>query len=421
MKRFLFLLVAMAFTVSEYAADYQVSGKMSVTGSQWTNQEQAVKDGTTFSNYDQDLTIDAKMVVDETTYVQTTLGVRDQVQGKKNATTKVDGYTYEATGDEDKQVRAEKAFLHTMVGPLSVDLGLMGAGTWGTAFNDNGTEAYRVKLQYMTPAGLLVALLQKDAEKGAAGKEDSELDDDDTYYLGFVTKAADFNLQFLLANSQKNNYSETLTTVSDFKAGDLNVTSATLAFDGTVGPVNLEGEVTQANYAFGGDLKDVVDAMGVETSWSTMGLYLNGNMAFGEHNAGLALAYGSYDKDAGKGMEFGDDFDMGLILGDDSIKWSGGTTNIAAATAAKLYANIAVNDFTITPAVIMATSNQKDAKYEGAAATELDLIVSYKISDAASYAIKYATLSQTVDEDNYGSEDGPETVSLLCHEVVVKF
>jgi hypothetical protein len=278
----------------------------------------------------------------------------------------------------------------------------MTGGAWGTAFADKGADVYRIKYVQPTSFATFIPILEKSREGGSATV--GEDNDVDKYILGIVTKVADINVKPLFVWVDSNSAATTDTDILVFN----------LALDGAFGNIGWEAEFAVNDY----DLE-------TGTDYTVWGAYAN---VWGNLDAlkiGALFAYGSYDDDAAKGFDFGDDFEAGgaLIMGDDILFGAAGSGNsnndLTAGTLFAVYADYAVNDKLSLGAYFgYATCNFDDnSKWDGADVYEISADVTYKITDNLTYKVAAGTAQL-----EYGdSTEDPDRAVEVYHKLSFSF
>jgi len=306
------------------ATDFSLTGSYYARGEYYDNvQAQPIVNSESFAEYDHELSVDATWAIDDTTKVFARFEMRDETWGKNNP---VEGSVYNtSTFELDDNIIVEQVWgAHTFGNGHTLTVGKMSSGAWGTTFNDNGSEAYRVKYVAPTAIGTVIGILEKGREMGSitAGEDF----DSDTYILGLVTKVADINVKplFVFVDNQ-----------NDGANPETEIIKGVLALDGTFGNIGFEAEGVVQN----------VDTVGTTTDYTLYGLYGNVWMTVNALKVGILGAYGSYDDDRDVSFDFGDDFEAGgaLIMGDD-ITFDGSGNDLSAGRLIAIYFDYAINE-----------------------------------------------------------------------------
>lgn len=390
MKKLIALAVALIFlsvTGIAVAADITMSGDYFVRGSYQKNAEGAANDalqgpssgvgvesGTMY--YDHEFNLNATWNIDDNTSIITQFEMRDDSWGTDDP---VEGTQFNGTAapgtdsiaELDDNIIVEKVYLwHKFANGHELKAGLMPSGAWGTLFQDDESEAYRLRYDIPTTAARIIGIIQKVSEKGSMDNGQGESEDVDAYILGILTKAGNVNIKPLFVYKKAGNSSDVLQT--------------NIAFDGTFGNIGFESEfgITDINYesAYTANNPTKKDSR-------TYGAYLNLWHAAGPVKAGILGAYGSYDDDASAAHSFGGDFDGGgaMIIGYDA--GFNDSDNLAAGRLIALYADYAINDkLSMGGYAGFAKCGVDDGtKWDGAKAWELSADAAYKITDNLVY------------------------------------
>ena len=385
MKKLIALTFAMLFIGVGIASatDFTLTGSYYVRGSYFDNVQAYTTGGTTttktdgigvqsFTNYDHELSVDANWKIDDTTKVFARFEIRDETWGSNNP---VEGSVFStSTSELDDNIIAEQVWgSHTFGSGHTLTVGKMSSGSWATSFQDNGSEAYRVKYVAPTSMGTFIGILQKNVEAGSITV--GEDNDSDSYILGIVKKIGDINVKPLFVYTDTSHQDPGNNPDKDYTKLTIN-----LGLDGTFGDVGFEAEggYDDVNY-------DTTDPNSDpnSTDYSTYGIYLNVWMNSGAAKIGILGAYGSYDTTTGNGHDFGDDFSAGgaLIMGDD-ITFNGSGNDLEAGHLIAAYINYTVNDQRSLGAYLGYAKCGVDNNgiWDGANVSEISGNVTYKIT-----------------------------------------
>ncbi|KAA0258330.1 hypothetical protein FHQ18_04000 [Deferribacter autotrophicus] len=408
MKKFLVFLALLAFAATSFAVELKLSGNFYVRGSYIKNGSDLDGDkkvdlqtsnAPSFSYFDQDMNLWAKLVVDEDTWVTTRFAIHDE--DWKNAN----------ENDTDDNIAAERAWLtHKFATGTKLDAGLMSGGGWGTAFGNDVGGKYRVKITQALPYGSLVAWVQKNAEKGKELQyKDAEKDDSDSYAIGLTFKAGDITIKPLVVYTVDS--AGTNNAYVDNSTDGKKTTSFDIAAMGKFGVIGFEAEFDYDNVEFDKNYG---------TDYDVYGIYVNAYTMIDKVKVGGIFAYGSYDKDAQKGYDFDDDFDLTLVLSD----WVGfgGGDGLTGMTAYQVYAKAPVMDkLTANASLTYVTSNQEGNStttnyLEDATAYEVDLGAAYTIKKGLVYSVAFGYAKIDLD----GQSD-PDPVIRAYHKISLSF
>ncbi|VFU15625.1 conserved exported hypothetical protein [anaerobic digester metagenome] len=432
----LMLLVA----TSAYAqATFSLTGSYWAEGKYWFNynpgpDQKADYNDTSFGFYEQDIKLFPKVSVGNTS-LNMKISITDTNWGEVIAgqTTHDLGTNYV---EPDDNIAVERAFItHKFGDKFILDVGLMDGTQWGTVFGDDKTGRWRVKGTALTPVGAIGALVEKIAENGAVGENAAwENDDSDNYALFAVTKVGSVYIKPLFF------YVDTDHVIPGDGDNYFKRLYYSLAFDGELGPVSFESEF---NY---NDYKLEAGDGAIDEDWNTWGMYFNVWKALDSMTPGFVFAYGSYDGDQAanfaalgfdnfvyfSGLDFEDDFNSTVILGDE-FGWGGGD-DLLAATLLKLYVNeikTGIEPLTLSTYFAYVMSNQEDGQesisglnttvpntYEDATAWEACFGASYRITDNLIYSVYGAYADINYDADNI---DDPDAVYLIANAIEFNF
>jgi hypothetical protein len=345
-----------------------------------------------YSNYDHELDLWGQINVSDTTFVRFRFEIADEVWGTNE-------------GDTDDNIELQRVWGgHTFGTGTKLEFGQMTGGAWAYSFGDTAGERYRVKVSQAIPAGVVVGILEKDAENGS-DVEDSEKNDYDFYFLAAVLKAGALNIKPLLGYGQNG-----ATDTGD--DGYNNIALIDVGVDGVFGIVGFETEVAYKSYTF----DEAAGGATPSDDYSLYGLYLDVYAQLDAIKPGIFFAYGSVDKDTGAVYSFGDDFDGhgAEMIGNEFA--FGGTDAIGGATYVGAYCNFAASDALSFFGQIGYAKGNSDSAIEDDTAIDVSARGSYKITDALTYTIGagYAT----VDRD---AGDDPDPGYKLYHKMAIAF
>ncbi len=441
----LMLLVA----TSAYAqATFSLTGSYWAEGKYWFNYNPTPRTDTgadlyndsSFGFYEQDVNLFPKITVGNTS-LNMKIAITDTNWGEVAAgdTTNDLGTNYL---EPDDNIAIERAFItHKFGDKFTLDVGLMDGTQWGTVFADDKTGRWRVKGTAVTPIGVVGGLVEKIAEIGADGQNAAaENDDSDNYALFAVTKVGSVYIKPLFF------YVDTDHVIPGDGDNYFKRLYYSLAFDGELGPVSFESEF---NY---NDYKLEAGDGAIDEDWNTWGMYFNVWKALDSMTPGFVFAYGSYDGDQAanfaalgqfvdpsfnnfayfSGLDFEDDFNSTVILGDE-FGWGGGD-DLLAATLLKLYVNeikTGIEPLTLSTYFAYVMSNQEDGQesisglnttvpntYEDATAWEFGLGATYRITDNLYYMPYFAYAD--INYDVTGIDD-PDAVYIIANGIEFTF
>ncbi|WP_022852116.1 hypothetical protein [Limisalsivibrio acetivorans] len=398
MRKLLVVLMVLAFASTALAVDVKLNGFFKVKGGYFQNKYFASDDTQTEQWWEQDGEVFAKFEVEKGTAVFVRTEFHDETWKSPD-------------GGADEDITVERAWMMHDFGSVAVHAGLMSGGGWSHSFGNDVGGKYRVKLTSKLPMGSLVAFIQKNAENGyglaPTDDEDSEKDDSDTYAVGMKMKMGALSVEPLLV------YTNNSAAVMDGDDDGMKKTSLDVGLAGDFGALGFEAELDYDSVT--------TDVAGAE-DYNLYGLYANVFMNMGNLTPGFIFAYGSTDEDANVGYDFDDDFDSAIILGDEL--GVGGGDDLTGMTLYALYLNAKLSKKAkASVQYAYATSNWDSdttasgfANPEDGAAQELDVVLSYKITDAVGYKVQFAYAS--VNDD---VKDDADPAYYASHELKVSF
>jgi hypothetical protein len=409
MKKFSIIAVILLFVIgatSAMAAELTLSGSYFGRGTYNQNLTGDSGDPESFRYYDQEFDLNAVLQIDDSTKIVSRFEMGDMDWGRTPANSGeatigrvlpyiekdivdkndkevdvVTDVTYYETQQPDDNIYLEYIYgSHTFANGGNLEIGKMSSGAWATAFGNTEVPAWRIKYLQPTSVGMLVAIAQKDTEAGNKNKGNDY--DQDTYYLGMITKSGNVKIEPIVVYQK---YAD--------DAYCSNLMALIVAASGTFNQFSFESELQYNNF----DARENRD-------FETYGLYAKGSYTNGPATFSLLGAYGSVEENAvdvkkvnddgttttipmNVGFSFGDDFNAGgaLIIGDDLFIDSNGALNGAYLFAAT--ASYKVNDrLTLNGYLGHAGSNYPDAKWDGAYVTELDFTGEYLITPNITYS-----------------------------------
>jgi len=442
-KLFIITLAVLFLSGAAYAVEYEFSGMINTAGTYISNSSGEEEKAGTYMFYDMEF--DGSLGIRPTD--KDLIFLNWEIQDKD-----FDGDYDSETNVSDDNILFKKAYgSHKFDTGTTLDFGLMSGGAWGTAFGDNGSSFYRVKVVQTTGFGAVVALVEKNAENGSnyadsdpAGSSDyaahadaddfpvdAEADDGDTYALALITKVGDINVKPLFKYVTLGTLSHPDLGTAEYDEGtDLTVTAFVLAADGSFGAIGFEAEFDYVSYAY--DTEDGGwTGLGDDEDYTKMGLYANAWMSMDALEVGGLLAWGSYDKEGGTagggaGFGFGEDFGPGYWVMDWE-HFGNGNAEYYAATLVALYGSFAASDaMSFYGCVEYMMSNEEETDYEGATGTILNASMAYKISDNVTYSVGGASGSFAfADWDNAAGVEQDKTESdpfmRAFHKITISF
>jgi hypothetical protein len=311
------LAIAAVFLLTGIAAatDFSLTGSYYVRGTHKDNLDGTGVDVESYGDYDMELSLNWTWQIDDTTKVFMRTEIADETWGTGNinegtvgltdTTDPADGIP-DVLGSQDDNIYIEQVWAaHTFGNGGTLTVGKMSAGAWGTAFHDQGDEAYRIKWVQPTAIGTVIGIIQKQDNGEQSTTVTGDDEDDDAYILAMVTKIADINVKPLFAYARHD---------SETAAAKVDMLRGMLALDGAFGNIGWEAEFDVFDF----------DADGTAADYTNWGAYLNVWTTIDAVKFGALVAYGSEDN--GVGFDFGDDFEAGgaMLMGDDITFPNGG-------------------------------------------------------------------------------------------------
>lgn len=428
MKRFLLVVMLFASVASVYAAELKITGDAEVRGLMWNEKydgDLVDKD----SYFDADFNFNAALVLTENTTVFTKLTFDAEQDGTATVPDS-------EAADAVTMLGVERAYISTKFLPaLTVDAGLLGGGTWGTAFGNTETNVTRIKGTYavsedikimaiyekviesndttlqagwdakeadilaaLTPvvgAGLAQTIVDGTYAKLFDANTEGDFGDTTSYYLEASIKTAGITILPLLKYQTidtevwiNNRIRQAMidagfgAVTDDKSTAAPSLWTADLAVMGDMGMVGFEAEFIYSKQTGDDFLADL----------KKYGAYVDVFAKTDMAKAGVALFYLSADATDGN-MAAGSDFDFTILTENDSL------TN---AMGGKLYAaDIKIVDKISADAAFAYVTQVDKDQYEFKF-WEVDAGVKYAIDAVTSYTIEggYKSLDNTVAKDN---------------------
>lgn len=418
MKKFMVALLAVLMLSSvAYAAEVNFSGSYYARGNYKNNPTVSLEDDySAFSNYDHELELWGRIDVSDTTFVRFRFEIADETWPGDSGTDTTVQATTDVNGDgnidendtvtinqsdTDDNLQTQRVIGgHTFGTGTKVELGRMTGGAWAYSFADNEGDKWRVKVSQPIPAGVLVGVLEKNAENGS-DTEDSEKNDNDAYYLAAVLKAGELNIKPLLgyvqngANDLADDSYDTITFID-------------LGIDGVFGIIGFETELVYQSLAF--------DETAID-DYSQYGIYFDVYAQLDAVKPGIFFAYGSVDEDSGGEFAFGDDFAAhGCQMLGDEFQFGNTADQVSGATLFGAYVNFTASDALSFGAQLAYAKGNSDASHEDDTAMDISLTGDYKITDAVTYSIGggYAKIDRDTGSD-------PDPGYKLYHKMKIAF
>ncbi len=414
------------------ASDLTMTGSYYVRGTyedQLQYNSAAPLNDRSYAYYDHELSVDTKWKMDDTTFVTARFEMRDANWATLNSATE-GGVPAQA----DDNIVVEQVWGQTtFANGISLKVGLMPAGAWGSDFGNTSTEAYRIFATVPTQIGALIGILERPNGQNALGfwgengsNAIGENNDTNIYHIAMVTKAGDVNIKPIVSYIDANNNNW---------AADATHILAQLSLDGKAGAIGWE-----ADFSFRDVDRLIPENAAVPNTmdYQIWGAYGNLWYQMQALKVGAFLAYGSWDEDSQQGYDFGDDFAPGslLIMGDDLLGEGAGNIGnqpgadggMVGSTLFGIYGSYAVNDkLTLRAVAAYATADRDKAttvavqKWDEADVFELSAGFAYKITPSLTYDGGIGMAE--VDFGNYMSnaQADPDTLVEAYHRLSFAF
>ena len=439
MKKLLLVSLALLFATSALATEVKVSGDYYAEGTYYGNFAFADDDEVNYSGYEHQMNVKVQFVVDPETSAVISAGLRQEDwldMAKSNDEAAHDTFFPDAgakvneSGSLDDNIAIEQAYVsHKFPTDTTLVVGLMSGGTWGVGceggsipFGEKLDYFYRVKVNQDLVNGIFTSYIEKRYDAGMLEQtvKDAEKDDGDKYAIGWTGgKFDNVNVNGTLTYVNASN------TIADrgsdgTKTVGLDISSSAL-FELGGKKCGFDAEAIYVDSS-----KDAT-ATADKVDYSVYGIYYH---MFSDVTdmvrIGGWIAYGSVDYDDDNDVyvlngafDFGDDFNSGLIYGDeittDSIvdgivndpNVNVGGKDLAGVTAIKLYSDFSINDELSIGGALLYWMDNFDSDLIEFDGMEIDITGVYKITKAMKgYAgIGYATLDVTADDSLGGDPD----------------
>jgi hypothetical protein len=423
-KLFIITLAVLFFAGAAYAVEYDYSGMINTRGSWINNSGSTSDDSEDYMYYDMEFDSTLNINPTDKTLIRLNWEIHDENFNESPTDSQ------DKTGDD--QIAFKRAWgKYTFDNGMSTSFGLMTGGAFGTAFGDNSNGLYRVRLDGSAGFGNWGVILEKRGEQGnnASGDWDAEKDDSDFYYAYLVTKAGEVTLQFLGIYGYNGDVTGgAIDGGYEFEDPDNKVMGGIAAAMGTFGQFGFEAEgvYQRIKFEWSEDAgAGIPDTPGGEDEADIYGLYGNVWMTMDAVKIGGMLAYGSWDKDAGTGFGFGEDFGPGFWVMDWDAFGGGTKYEYYASTLVALYVDYSVNDaLSLYGALEFMSSNVDDGEWDGATGTIGNFGLTYKLADNVKYQVgaaygKYKD-GEWID-DNGDEYDNPDAFGRAYHKITVSF
>jgi hypothetical protein len=407
MKKFFIAMLAVLFVAgAAYAAApaMDFSGMINTRGQYFSNDNAVTEDSGNYMIYDMEFDADLNIHAADKTGVFLNFEIHDEswLSKANDSNTK--------TGDD--QIAFKRAYgYHTFGTGTKVEFGILTGGAFGTEFADNANGAYRVKLTQPTSAGVFVGLVEKQAENGEASTSDydGESDDSDLYAVAYIVPIGDLKFMGLGVYNLVNLPMGAEPTDEE---ADLAVTVISLNLFGSLGAIGFETEFVYQNFAYSVDF-DADD-------YNLMGFYANAWTTMDALKLGGIIAYGSYDKDAGDGFGFGEDWCPTIGGADQFTVGTSALSEYSAVTFVQAYGDFALNEeMNLGGSLTYWMSNEEDTMWDKATGYELDVTFGWKVASNCKYSVGLGQGQISIDDtDTYGD---PDAFTRLYHKIQVNF
>jgi len=419
MKKFFIGLMAVLFVAGvAYAGapDIDFSGMINTRGQYFSNDDGITEDAGDYMIYDMEMDSDLTIKASDTDGVFLNFEIHDQ------SWMSTPGNSDQYTGDD--QIAFKRAFgYHTFSTKTKVEFGLLTGAAFGTAFGDTACGRWRVKLTQPTDVGVFVGVLEKNKESGplATKDYDAEADDSDLYAFAYVLPMGDlkfaglgvYNLVDLGIDGDPGKLDREGNQAGDEKA-NLAVSVLSLNLFGTLGAIGFETEFMYQNFAY--DYDNAPD------DYNLMGFYANGWTNIDAMKVGAQIAYGSYDKDAGDGFGFGEDYCPTVGGADAFTVGTASLSEYSAVTLLNVYGDYALNDeMKLGGSLTYWMSNEEKTVWEDANGWEVDVTFAYKLSDNCKYNVALGQGQISFDKPEDYNMGDPDAFTRLYHKITVSF
>jgi hypothetical protein len=403
MKKFFIAMLAVLFVAgAAYAGAPAIdfSGMINVRGQYFSNDDGVTEDSGSYRVYDMELDSDLNIKPTDKTAVFLNFEIHDEswLSPPNDSNTK--------TGDD--QIAFKRAYgTYKWDSGANLQFGILTAAAWAYDFGDNANGAYRLKYTHPMPFGPLVFVVQKIVDNGpnSTGDYDGDKDDSDLYAIATITKVGDIFIKPLLV----------YVPVGHLEADEeIDQTSMILdlGVNGDLGALGFETEFVYKSVTWSMD-SDPDD-------YSLIGFYANVWTNMDALKVGGQLAYGSWDKDAGTGFGFGEDYCPTIGGADQFTVGTSGLSEYMAVTLLQAYADYGLSDaMSLGGSLTYWLSNEKDTMWEKATGYEVDVTFAYKLADNAKYSVGLGTGQISIDDtDTYGD---PDAFTRLYHKIQVNW
>ncbi len=426
MKRFSIIALAVAavmlFAIPVMAADLSFSGHYRARG--YYNDNTDLDDDTGASNSWMDMRFRLKTKI--------------KVNDRLSVITRFDALDNKSWGATDlpaapsgNNIDWDRAYIKAKFDCFDLQLGRMGAGTWGTGFLNSGREADRIRFIKKIKPYTIRFTYEKKAEDDK-GEVDSD-NDEDRYMADVVYKAKGINTGLFVGYYR------------DMDDSDIGATAYARKYwfigpyiKGTYGPVKYEAELG----CMTGDYKDMYAAGAQDQDYDAWAYHVNLATDLGPTTVSLGYAHTDGDdaNDAGEYNAYGlggNDWQPLLILtGFYSDNTLGGAGNLNSHTASGnikkcgydlYYGTVSFSPMeNVTVNGIIGTAKADETSTLGANVdddygVEYDVGCKIKLMDNLVYQIKAAFLSAgDLWKTTTGTTDVDDTYSFF-HELKVTF
>lgn len=354
-----------------------------------------------YGEYDHELDMTGKIVINDTTSVNLHWEIQDMAYGRSR----------NMASDDNLEIRKVWG-VHTFGTGTKFEFGRMSGQAWASDFGNDGSDVYRLKFTHPVGFGEVIGILEKKAENGSKA-EDAEKNDNDLYILAATAKMGNVNILPFI--SYENDGSRN-TAQDEY----VNTLRFDIGADGEFGAFGFEAEFDYQSINYD---EDEDSSLGGEDNANVWGLYGKGWFNYGAGKVGLLYAYGSVDDDAAVAYDMEPDFDAGSDLVVDEFSF-GADDAIGGSQVFGLFGDYAVSEQLSLDANFVYVLGNDDWITEDISFWELSVGGKYKLTDVVTYSAGLGYGQFSFGSDSVPDEadlDEPDAVLNLWHMFKVSF